>query len=64
MKNNSVLPVLVCPQTGASLVYKEENQELWCRASGLAYPIDHGVYVMLVDKARPLLASERESLLN
>ena len=62
MVNKTILRTLVCPQTGSSLVYNEAKQELWCRASGLAYPVERGVFVMLVDKARPLTQAERESL--
>ena len=61
MVNKTILRTLVCPQTGSSLVYNGK-QELWCRASGLAYPVERGVFVMLVDKARPLTQAERESL--
>ena len=34
-----LLEMLVCPVTKASLTYKKERDELWCRASGLAYPL-------------------------
>ena len=39
-----------------------ENEELWCRASGLAYPIRDSIPVMLEEEARELSAEERESL--
>lgn len=57
-----LLELLVCPVTKASLTYRKENEELWCRASGLAYPIRDGIPVMLEEEARELSAEERESL--
>lgn len=57
-----LLEILVCPVTKASLVYHRETEELWCRASGLAYPIRDGIPVMLEEESRVLTDAERESL--
>lgn len=57
-----LLEILVCPVSKASLVYRRESDELWCRASGLAYPIRDGIPVMLEEEARPLSDDERASL--
>ena len=57
-----LLEILVCPVTKASLVYRRETDELWCRASGLAYPIRDGIPVMLEEEARQLTDEERASL--
>lgn len=57
-----LLDILVCPVTQAPLVYKPAVQELWCRASRLAYPIRDGVPVMLQDEARSLNDDEAASL--
>ncbi len=57
-----LLDILVCPVTKTKLVYKPEQEELWCRASGLAYPVRDDIPVMLPDEARELTAEERESL--
>jgi uncharacterized protein len=57
-----LLEILVCPVTKASLTYKSDRNELWCRASGLAYPIRDGIPVMLEAEARQLTAEERASL--
>ena len=57
-----LLELLVCPVSKASLTYRKEADELWCRASGLAYPIRDGIPVMLESEARQLSAEERESL--
>lgn len=57
-----LLEILVCPATKASLVFHKETDELWCRASGLAYPIRDGIPVMLEEEARLLTDEERASL--
>ena len=49
-----LLDILVCPVTKAPLEWRAEQQELWCRASRLAYPVRDGVPVMLEDEARAL----------
>ncbi len=60
--DSKLLELLVCPVTKASLTYKKDVEELWCRASGLSYPIREGIPVMLQSEARELTAAERESL--
>jgi len=60
--DSKLLELLVCPVSKTSLVYKRELEELWCRGSGLAYPIRDGIPVMLEEEARQLTAEERESL--
>lgn len=57
-----LLDILVCPVTQTALVYKSAPQELWCRASRLAYPIRDGVPVMLEDEARSLTDDEAATL--
>ena len=57
-----LLEFLVCPVTKASLILRRETDELWCRASGLAYPIRDGIPVMLQDEARQLTDEERASI--
>lgn len=54
-----LLDVLVCPVTKTSLVYREQENELWCRGSGLAYPVRDQIPVMLEDEARELSAAEK-----
>jgi len=60
--DSKLLELLVCPVSKASLTYNKELDELWCRASGLAYPVRDGIPVMLEEEARQLTGSERESL--
>jgi uncharacterized protein YbaR (Trm112 family) len=62
MVNSKLLEILVCPATKAPLVYKRELDELWCRASRLAYPIRDGMPVMLESEARELEESEYSTL--
>lgn len=57
-----LLELLVCPVSKASLNYHRETDELWCRASGLSYPIRDGIPVMLEEEARQLTDDERASL--
>ena len=60
--DSKLLELLVCPVSKASLTYRKDADELWCRASGLAYPIRGGIPVMLEDEARELTATEMEQL--
>jgi uncharacterized protein YbaR (Trm112 family) len=60
--DSKLLEMLVCPVSKAALVYRKEPDELWCRASGLAYPVRDGIPVMLESEARVLSDEERESL--
>lgn len=49
-----LLELLVCPLTKMPLMYDREAQELISRAAGLAYPIRHGVPLLIEDAARRL----------
>ncbi len=49
-----MLEFLVCPVTRGRLVYDAERQELVSKGAGLAFPIQNGIPVMLVDEARKL----------
>ncbi|MDM3870305.1 Trm112 family protein [Porticoccus sp. W117] len=57
--DKKLLSILVCPVTKAPLEYDRDNQELVCRASGLAYPIRDGIPVMLESEARTLSSDEK-----
>lgn len=57
--DKKLLSILVCPVTKAPLVYDKENNELLCKASGLAYPVRDGIPVMLESEARLLTADEK-----
>ncbi len=60
--DSKLLEMLVCPVTKTSLVYRREEQELWCRASRLAYPIRDDFPVMMESEARPLKDEEYAAL--
>jgi len=60
--DSKLLELLVCPVSKASLRYQADVDELWCRASGLAYPVRDGIPVMLESEAREMTSAERESL--
>ena len=47
-----MLEFLVCPVTRGPLVYDAERQELVSSGAGLAFPINNGIPVMLIDEAR------------
>lgn len=57
-----VLEILVCPVSKARLLPSADGTELWCRASGLAYPVRDGIPVMLPEQARALRQVERDAL--
>lgn len=57
--DKKLLSLLVCPVSKAQLEYREDSQELVCKASGLAYPVRDGIPVMLESEARPLSAEEK-----
>ena len=52
--DKKLLDILVCPKSGASLRFDEKNNELVCNESKLAYPIEDGIPIMLVEKARKI----------
>lgn len=60
--DTALLKLLVCPVSGAPLVLAESGTELWCKASGLAYPIENDIPVMLTEAARPLSVEEKMHL--
>lgn len=59
MIDKKLLSILVCPVSKAPLEYDKENNELICKASGLAYPIRDGIPVMLENEARQLTTDEK-----
>ncbi|MDK8451372.1 Trm112 family protein [Corynebacterium mastitidis] len=49
--NSELLDVLVCPKDKGPLVYREQEQVLVNERLGLAYRIDQGIPVLLIDEA-------------
>ncbi|MDB2646290.1 Trm112 family protein [Pseudomonadales bacterium] len=60
--DSKLLELLVCPVSKTSLVYMREQQELWCRVSRLAYPINDDIPSLLPDEARTLSDADLELL--
>ncbi|WP_428087670.1 Trm112 family protein [Candidatus Thioglobus sp.] len=52
MIDEALLKLLVCPKSKAAL--KQVGDELICELSGLAYPIQDGIPVLLEEEARKL----------
>lgn len=46
--------ILACPKCKGSLEFHEERGEIRCLRCRLAYRIEEGIPVMLVEEARPL----------
>ena len=47
-----LLDILVCPITKGPLKYDKNKSELISEEAGLAFPIEDGIPIMLIDKAR------------
>ena len=60
--DSQLLELLVCPVSRVILVLRRDENELWCRASRLAYPIRDGIPVMLSRESRELTDAEVSSL--
>jgi uncharacterized protein YbaR (Trm112 family) len=60
--DSKLLDILACPLCKSSLIYKDNEQELLCKADGLAFPIHDGISVMLQDEARILSQEEVDIL--
>ena len=57
-----LVDILICPQSKQPLMYVEIAQELWCKASKLAYPIRDEIPILLVEESRQLSQSEIQSI--
>lgn len=62
MLENKIFDVLVCPKTKGALEYHKDLAELWSREAKLAYPIQDGLPIMVVDRARELSEDELKSV--
>lgn len=59
--DKKLLAILACPCCKGELLYKTEQQELWCKVDALAFPIRDGIPVMLEHEARALTVDEKLS---
>ena len=50
--DDELLKILVCPLCKSELEYDQKNQELICNKSKLAYQIQDGIPIMLIEEAR------------
>lgn len=50
--DKKLLDILVCPLCKGELEYVKSQQELICHKCKLAYRIEDGIPVMLIDEAR------------
>lgn len=53
-----LLDVLVCPKDKGPLVYKESEQLLVNERLGIAYRVDDGIPVLLINEAEPYPATD------
>ena len=60
--DTKLLELLVCPVTKGPLDLQRELQELWSRSARLAYPIRHGIPILLENEARTLSDEELEQI--
>ncbi len=60
--NKNLLEILVSPISKTKLIYQKDLNELWSKVDKLAFPIRHGIPIMLVEEARPLSLEELDSL--
>jgi len=52
--DQNLLDILVCPITKGPLKYNKEASELISEEACLAFPIENGIPIMLIDKARKI----------
>jgi len=52
--SKELLEVLACPKCKGSLEYKKRKQKLVCSKCRLAYRVENGIPVMLVEEAEKL----------
>ncbi|HET7784694.1 MAG TPA: Trm112 family protein [Myxococcales bacterium] len=46
--------ILACPKCKGELEFREDQQQIVCKACKLVYRIEDDIPVMLIDEARPL----------
>ena len=49
-----ILNIIVCPLTKTKLTYDEENQELISEEAKLAFPIEEGIPILIIEEARKI----------
>ncbi len=51
---DELLEILICPKTGAKLLFDKEKNELISEKAKLAYPIKDNIPILLENEARKL----------
>ena len=59
--DHRLLEIVSCPVCNGKLYFNKENQELVCKADGLAYPLRDGIPVLLENEARALSLDEKHA---
>ena len=59
--DKKLFDILACPVCKGKLVYKKDQQALWCRADKLSYPIQDGVPILKADCAKRLSLEELDN---
>ncbi|MFQ5905409.1 MAG: Trm112 family protein [bacterium] len=54
MLKKELLDILACPKCKGNLEYDEDAQKLICQKCRLAYRIEDGIPVMLIDEAEKI----------
>ena len=54
MLTKELLEILRCPKCKGDLEYRQEPEELVCRACALRYAVRDDIPIMLIEEARPL----------
>ena len=52
--DKKLLDILVCPISKGPLKYNKETNELISLEAGLAFPLEDGIPIMLLDRARKI----------
>jgi uncharacterized protein YbaR (Trm112 family) len=56
---DDLLAILACPKCRGDLEYRRTPEELICHACGLAFRVEEGIPVLLIDEARPVGGDDR-----
>lgn len=59
--DHRLLEIVACPICNGKLYYNQEQQELVCKADGLAFPFRDGIPVLLENQARSLNTQETQA---
>ena len=52
--DKKLLEIIVCPITKEKLEYDQSKSELISKKAKLAFPVQNGIPIMLIDKARKI----------